>query len=46
MNPNVDENGNWGCPICDESFDANSDWMATEFKYHMVKHARRGENTQ
>ena len=45
MNPKIDENGNWICTICKESFDANSDWMATNFIHHMIKHARRGQTS-
>ena len=45
MNPNIDDDGNWGCPVCKESFDPNSDWMATDFKHHMVVHARRGQTS-
>jgi len=41
--PKLYESGNWGCPVCEEVFDANDDWMATKFKHHMVVHARRGE---
>jgi len=41
--PVIDKDGNWSCPLCRELFDANSDWMATNFKQHMVVHARRGQ---
>ena len=43
MKPNIDKDGNWGCPLWEESLDANSNWMATNFKHHMLVHARRGE---
>jgi len=36
--------GNMKCEICDEVFDANGDWMMSDYKQHMILHARRGEN--
>jgi hypothetical protein len=36
--------GNMKCEICDETFDANGDWMMFNYKEHMIVHARRGEH--
>jgi len=37
-------NENMECAICNETFDANGDWMMFDYKQHMIVHARRGEN--